>query len=150
MELGADSAKLSSQGFPLLIYFFRAIPFIMFPITMNFSGAILCYWLTTNVISLVQVGFLRLPKVRSYFDIDPIVVVQPVKGAGPKKGFVEGMKEAWNNQKITAELNDRQRLIDSNFRRADIQGSLEDGMRDWSMLGLHGDLASLGIETADN
>ncbi|XP_046455547.1 mitochondrial inner membrane protein OXA1L-like [Daphnia pulex] len=118
MELGADSAKLSSQGFPLLIYFFRAIPFIMFPITMNFSGAILCYWLTTNVISLVQVGFLRLPKVRSYFDIDPIVVVQPVKGAGPKKGFVEGMKEAWNNQKITAELNDRQRLIDSNFRRA--------------------------------
>jgi YidC/Oxa1 family membrane protein insertase len=25
---------------------------------------------------------------------------------------------AWNNQKITAELNDRQRLMDSNFRRA--------------------------------
>ncbi len=38
LQLGADSAKLSSQGFPLLIYFFRAIPFIMFPITMNFSG----------------------------------------------------------------------------------------------------------------
>jgi YidC/Oxa1 family membrane protein insertase len=49
--------------------------------------------LTTNVISLVQVGFLRIPKVRSHFNIDPIVVVPPVKGAGPKKGFLEGMKE---------------------------------------------------------
>ncbi len=42
-------------------------------------------------------------------------------------GFVDKFKilkryffniSAWNNQKITAELNDRQRLIDSNFRRA--------------------------------
>ncbi len=44
-----------------------------------------------------------------------------------KDGFVDQLQIfkrnflnilAWNNQKITAELNDRQRLIDSNFRRA--------------------------------
>lgn len=118
IELGTDSAKLSAQGSPLLIYFFRAIPFIMFPITMNFSGAILCYWLTTNIISLVQVGFLRIPKVRSYFEIDQLITLSPVKGAGAKKGFMESMREAWTNQKITSELNERQRLMDSNFKRA--------------------------------
>jgi hypothetical protein len=32
-------------------------------------------------------------KVRSLFNIKPIVVVPLVKGAGPKKGFLEGMKE---------------------------------------------------------
>lgn len=37
-QLGTDSARLTAQGSPLLIYFFRAIPLIMFPITMNFSG----------------------------------------------------------------------------------------------------------------
>jgi YidC/Oxa1 family membrane protein insertase len=62
--------------------------------------------LTTNVISLVQVGFLRIPKVRSHFNIDPIVVVPPVKGAGPKKGFLEGMKEGTPNciQRVLLEI----------------------------------------------
>ena len=59
----------------------------------HYFQAILCYWLTTNIISLIQVGFLRIPKVRSYFQIEQLLTITPVKGAGQKKGFRESLRE---------------------------------------------------------
>lgn len=119
IELGSDSARLNAQGSKMVIYVMRAMPILMFPITINFSGAILCYWLTTNMISLVQVGILRFPAVRDFFQIErPSTPIIPFKSESTKKGFIENVKEAWTNQKIIAELQDRQRVIDDTFRRA--------------------------------
>ncbi|KAI9555073.1 hypothetical protein GHT06_017588 [Daphnia sinensis] len=83
IELGTGSAWLSAQGSLLLIYFFRAIPFI----------AILCYWLTTNITSLVQVNFHQLPnpklcfgllrKIRRCRDGDEIQQFMKGKGLNP-------------------------------------------------------------------
>ncbi len=92
------------------------------------------------MISLVQVGVLRFPAVRDFFKIErastPII---PFKSESTKKGFIENVKEgrlninfkicspnllhmyfylAWTNQKVIAELQDRQRVIDDTFRRA--------------------------------
>ena len=55
--------------------------------------AILCYWLTTNLISLVQVGFLRIPTVRDYFKIERLITITPLEKKGPKKGFMQNMQE---------------------------------------------------------
>lgn len=93
IELGTDSAKLSSQNLQTMKYVLRALPVVIFPFIMNFPGAILCYWASSNLISLVQVGFLKVPQVRSFFKIDQLVVHKAETLPIKKKGFVAGLKE---------------------------------------------------------
>jgi YidC/Oxa1 family membrane protein insertase len=72
-------------------YVLRALPLVVLPFTINFPGAILCYWVSSNFISLLQVGILRIPAVRDYFKIEPLITHKnlPVK----PKGFTEGLKD---------------------------------------------------------
>lgn len=56
IELGTDTARLSSQNLQTMKYVLRALPFIILPFTVNFPGAILCYWTCSNFISLAQVS----------------------------------------------------------------------------------------------
>lgn len=93
IEIGTDSARLNSQNLQTMKYVLRAMPIIVFPFIMNFPGAILCYWGCSNVISLIQVGVLRIPKVRKFFNIEPLVVHKPETLPIKKKGFVAGLKE---------------------------------------------------------
>lgn len=55
IEIGTDSARLSAQNMHIMKYVLRAIPVVIFPLTMNFPAAILCYWACSNFISLGQV-----------------------------------------------------------------------------------------------
>lgn len=93
IELGTDAARLSAQNMQTMKYVLRAMPIIIFPFTMSFPSAILCYWACSNFFSLIQVGCLRIPSVRDYFKIERSVVHQadalPIK----KKPFIQGMKE---------------------------------------------------------
>lgn len=97
--MGTDAAKLNSQNMHVMKYVFRALPLVIFPFTLNFPGAILCYWVSTNFISLIQVGILRIPKVRAFFHIDPLVKHDPKSLPVQQKGFKEGLKECklYNN-----------------------------------------------------
>lgn len=74
-------------------YVLRALPFVILPFTVNFPGAILCYWVSSNFISLAQVGFLKIPAVRDYFKIEPLVTHKPENLPIKSKGFVGGMKD---------------------------------------------------------
>ncbi|XP_055687599.1 mitochondrial inner membrane protein OXA1L [Lutzomyia longipalpis] len=118
IEMGTDAAKLSSQNMQTMRYVLRALPLVILPFTVNFPAAILTYWACSNFISLVQVGFLRIPRVRNYFRIDPLVThkaeVLPMK----KKGFVKGLQDSWTNMKITRELEERKRIDEISFQRA--------------------------------
>nr|XP_053650740.1 LOW QUALITY PROTEIN: mitochondrial inner membrane protein OXA1L-like [Cherax quadricarinatus] len=93
IELGADGAKLSSQNMHLMKYFLRLLPFLIFPFTMNFPAAVLCYWVSTNVFSLIQVGFLKIPAVRNYFKIEASIHHKKETLPQQNKGMVEGFKE---------------------------------------------------------
>lgn len=93
IELGTDTARLSSQNMQTMKYVLRAMPLLIIPFTLNFPGAILTYWACSNFISLGQVGFLKIPKVRKFFKIDPMVVHKQDALPMKKKGFVEGIKE---------------------------------------------------------
>ena len=68
----------------------------------------LCYWTTTNLVSLIQAGILRMPAIRDYFGIDRLA--RPAQQEVPmqNKGFVEQTKEAWQNMKITDQLKARE------------------------------------------
>jgi YidC/Oxa1 family membrane protein insertase len=63
IEVGTDSARLSSQNMQTMKYVLRALPFLILPFTINFPGAILCYWACSNFISLLQVGIIFLRRV---------------------------------------------------------------------------------------
>lgn len=93
IELGTDSARLSAQNLQTMKYVLRAMPLVILPFTINFPGAILMYWACSNFISLVQVGFLKIPAVRDYFKIDKMVIHKRETLPMKKKGFVEGLKE---------------------------------------------------------
>ena len=55
IEIGTDSARLSAQNMQTMKYILRALPLCILPFTVNFPGAILCYWTCSNFISLLQV-----------------------------------------------------------------------------------------------
>lgn len=118
IEVGTDSVRLRDSNMMLMKYVLRALPIIVFPVTMNFPSAILVYWASSNMISLLQVGFLRIPKVRQFFRIEKLVKhdtsALPIKD----KGFVKGVSESWTNMKIARQLEDRERLDQMQFMQA--------------------------------
>ncbi|XP_062541549.1 mitochondrial inner membrane protein OXA1L-like [Armigeres subalbatus] len=118
IELGTDSARMSAQNMQTVRYVLRAMPLFIFPFTINFPGAILCYWACSNFFSLLQVGFLRIPKVRDYFNIDRLVTHKPETLPIKKKKFTEGIKDSWTNMKITRELEERARMDEISFQKA--------------------------------
>ncbi|CAG9864608.1 unnamed protein product [Phyllotreta striolata] len=118
IELGADSAKLSAQNMQMMKYVLRALPVVILPFTVNFPGAILCYWVSTNFISLAQVGILKLPKVRRYFNIEASRKIDPQELPVKPKGFKQGLKDSWENMKIAKELEERRKLDELYFQRA--------------------------------
>ncbi|XP_049828225.1 mitochondrial inner membrane protein OXA1L isoform X1 [Schistocerca gregaria] len=118
IEIGADSARLQAANMGMMKYVLRALPICVFPFTINFPGAILCYWVSSNFISLLQVAFLRIPAVRAYFKIEPLITFSPETLPMKPKGFVKGFKESWRNVQITKELEDRQRFDEVQFQKA--------------------------------
>lgn len=93
IELGTDSARLNAQNLQTMKYILRALPICILPFTINFPGGILWYWACSNFISLLQVGFLKIPTVREFFNIDKMVVHRQDSLPIKKKGFMEGIKE---------------------------------------------------------
>lgn len=120
IELGTDGARLSSASMQNMKWVLRAMPLVVFPFTVNFPTAILCYWVSTNLISLVQVGFLKIPTVREYFKIPRLVTHKPETLPQKKKGMVEGFKESWSNMKVTKELEERERYDEMRFKKAGV------------------------------
>ncbi|ALC44100.1 CG6404 [Drosophila busckii] len=118
IEIGTDSARLSAANMNTMKYVLRALPLVIFPFTMNFPAAILTYWACSNFISLGQVALLRVPAVRDYFKIEKLLTHAPSSLPKKKKGFVGGMKESWENMKITKEIEERQRLDEIRFAKA--------------------------------
>ncbi|XP_037084728.1 mitochondrial inner membrane protein OXA1L-like [Pollicipes pollicipes] len=119
IEIGADGARLpTSPNAHLVKYFLRAMPFVVFPLTINFPAAILCYWVCSNFVALGQVIFLKIPVVRTYFNIPAKIVHDQSKLPIQKKPFVQGVKESWSNMKISKSLEDRQRYDEMRFKKA--------------------------------
>ncbi|KAM3965411.1 OXA1L mitochondrial inner membrane protein [Aphomia sociella] len=118
IELGVDGGRLNASNMQMMRYFLRAIPIVMIPFTINFPGAILLYWCSSNFISLLQVGLLKVPAVRDYFKIPKLMHHSPDNLPIKKKGFVDGAKDSWTNIKISRELADRQRVDELIFTKA--------------------------------
>lgn len=118
IEVGTDAARMNAANMGMMRYAIRAMPLIIFPFTVGFPAAILVYWTSTNFISLLQVSILKIPRVRTYFKIEPLVKHDNQKLPIKDKGFVKGVRDTWTNMKITRELEERERIDEINFSRA--------------------------------
>ncbi|KAL5021192.1 hypothetical protein ScPMuIL_000347 [Solemya velum] len=116
IELGVDGMKSASMTHTMK-WVMRIMPVIMLPFISNFPAAMLCYWFTSNFFSLLQVAFLKIPNVRTFFKI-PSLVKHDEAFKPKKKKFVEGFKDTWSNSVLMKEMEDRQRMDALKFKKA--------------------------------
>ncbi|KAH6949002.1 hypothetical protein HPB50_027440 [Hyalomma asiaticum] len=119
IELGAESG-VRADNLQWTRYVFRALPVALFPFIINFPSALLCYWVTSNMFTLCQVGVLRIEAVRKFLDIPSLVKHKKSELSLSKRGFMEGVKESYTNARIARELEDRARADEVRFKRAGI------------------------------
>jgi len=118
LRLGAEGARLDQMG-PKMKIAMTVLPFCMLPLTINFPMAVTFYWLTTNLVSLFQSQFLKIPALRKALKIPVMIKHDPVQtSAGPKKGFVEGWRESMDNMKLQQNIIDRRAFDEQQFRDA--------------------------------
>ncbi|OQR66619.1 cytochrome oxidase biogenesis protein (oxa1 mitochondrial)-like [Tropilaelaps mercedesae] len=117
--LGAEgSARLSNMK--MSKYLIGALPFVMLPFTINFPSAVVCYWSTSNIFSLCQVAFIKIPAVRKYFDLPESIRHDPNSLVLSRKGFVEGVKDAVNSRKRRNRIQQLDRDSELAFKKAGI------------------------------
>ncbi|KYN08730.1 Mitochondrial inner membrane protein OXA1L, partial [Cyphomyrmex costatus] len=116
IELGTDGTNIHAMG--IMRYVLRAVPFVALPFMLHFPGTILTYWVATNTMSLIQTGFLKVPRIKKALGM-PIVIKRDTPTVSTKKkGFVNEVKESWTNLKITKQLSDRERADIVQFNSA--------------------------------
>ena len=65
VELGKDQMMASNpQNAPMMINVFRGMSLMMIPICVNFHTGMLCYWTVSNLFTLGQIAFLKVPFVK--------------------------------------------------------------------------------------
>lgn len=116
LKIGAESG-VRMENMKLAKYFIQALPVIALPFTINFPSAILYYWVTNNFCTLGIVSVLKIKPIRKYLNLP---IQQPIdpKYTPPKKGFVAGVKDAFEDQKVLAAVEDRRRMDHIRFQKA--------------------------------
>ncbi|XP_075424118.1 LOW QUALITY PROTEIN: mitochondrial inner membrane protein OXA1L [Ascaphus truei] len=83
------------------------------PLT-SLPQAVFTYWVTSNVFSLAQVGFLRIPAVRSKLRI-PERIKHDQTSLPQQQGFLKSLKSGWNNAQAAQQLAERERRINNHL-----------------------------------
>uniref|UniRef100_A0A1A8FP00 Oxidase (Cytochrome c) assembly 1-like n=2 Tax=Nothobranchius korthausae TaxID=1143690 RepID=A0A1A8FP00_9TELE len=109
MELGAESG-VDNPNLRTMKTVLRIMPFIIFPLTVNFPTAIFTYWLTSNCFSLCQVALLRHPAVRQKLKI-PEKIKHPESAMPKADGVIESLRKGWKNAQLAQQLQEREKRI---------------------------------------
>ncbi|XP_006037156.2 mitochondrial inner membrane protein OXA1L-like, partial [Alligator sinensis] len=95
VQLGAESG-VDIPHLKIIKTVFRVIPLVILPLTITFPTAMITYWLTSNVLALVQVGLLRIPAVRTRLHI-PERVKHKRELFPNNEGFFQNLTDEWKN-----------------------------------------------------
>ncbi|XP_048475406.1 mitochondrial inner membrane protein OXA1L isoform X2 [Rhincodon typus] len=109
LELGAESG-VDNPNLRTMKTVFRIMPLVILPFTISFPTAVFTYWLTSNLYSLVQVGFLRLPAVRRTLKI-PERIKHDASVLPRSEGFLKSVKSGWKNAQAAQQLQEKDRRI---------------------------------------
>ncbi|XP_063313200.1 mitochondrial inner membrane protein OXA1L [Pelobates fuscus] len=109
LELGAESG-VNNPNLRIMKTVFRVMPLVILPLTMNFPTAVFMYWVTSNIFSLAQVSFLRIPYVRNKLRIPERIKHDP-SSLPQQEGFLKSLKSGWKNAQVAQQLQERERKI---------------------------------------
>lgn len=116
LKIGAESG-VKFENMKLSRYVLQALPVVALPFCIHFPSAVLYYWVTTNFCTLAIVSLLKVKPIRKYLNL-PTQKPVDTKYVMPKKGFVGGVREAIEDQKVLAAIADRRRIDEMRFRKA--------------------------------
>lgn len=116
LKVGAESG-VRMENLKMAKYLIQALPVLAFPFCINFPAAILYYWCANNFCTLLVVSILKIKPVRLYFNLPTQQPVDP-KYIAPKKGFIQNVRDAFEDQKVLAAIEDRRRMDDIRFQKA--------------------------------
>ncbi|XP_063971794.1 mitochondrial inner membrane protein OXA1L-like [Lytechinus pictus] len=108
MELGGEAGVSNAQA-QKMRNVLRVMPFVILPFIASLPKAVFCYWLTSNLFSVFQVGLLRLPAVRQALDIPEKIQHDP-KDLPKKEGFFKGIKKGFENAQTNYDVEQNQKL----------------------------------------
>jgi len=115
METGGDMAGNNEQA-KTMKNVFRGLCVVMVPLTYKFPTAVFMYWVTSNFLSLVQVGVLKIPQVRTYFEIpEPMPVVKPIKESG---GFIQNFKAGFKSSQELAMVKSQGKMRQKEYEQS--------------------------------
>ncbi|ESO90327.1 hypothetical protein LOTGIDRAFT_123644 [Lottia gigantea] len=118
MEVGADGVRTESMTTSVR-WLMRGLPIVFIPIMINFPSAVLCYWVTSNVISLALVSILKIPGVKPFFKIpERIRHPKQLKSTTVKVPMFKGIKENWENAKIQERMRKKDAMDSNIFKQA--------------------------------
>jgi len=119
LKTGAEGAKIDMMT-PKMKIAMTCMPFILFPITMNFASGITFYWMCTNIFSLTQAKIFRVPRIREALKIPKLVEHKkpPPPSGGKKKGFTESVRDTVDNFRATSQIVDRRAYDEQMFKKA--------------------------------
>ncbi|XP_041436126.1 mitochondrial inner membrane protein OXA1L-like isoform X2 [Xenopus laevis] len=109
LELGAESG-VDNPNLKIMKTVFRVMPLIILPLTINFPTAVFTYWVASNVFSLAQVGFLKIPAVRKKLKIPERIIHEP-SALPAQESFITNLKKGWKNAQIAQQLEERERSV---------------------------------------
>jgi len=89
MYLGADGLNLDTMP-PIMKKILILMPIVSIPVMLSFPAALGVYWVTNNMISLVQSTIMKRPQVRDFLNIPEIIKWKPEDL--PQNSFMEMLK----------------------------------------------------------
>ncbi|KAH7550139.1 hypothetical protein JRO89_XS13G0141300 [Xanthoceras sorbifolium] len=93
----ASNMQEGMEGNPMagtMKNFSRGLAVLSVPFTMNFPKAIFCYWITSNLFSLVYGMVLRVPGLKKALGVPEIPVAPPTTSPQPSFSLFSAIKQA--------------------------------------------------------
>jgi len=120
-RFGVDGMRFDQMG-PIAKGMMMGLPFVLFPITMNFASALTFYWFVTNTIAIVQTRSLKIPAVRRKLNIPEVDFAKVQKASSKKKkgfqGVRESLRDTIDNFKTQADNIDKRAMDEKAFQEA--------------------------------
>lgn len=120
VDFGQNIAVMSPTLRNILLY---GMPGAVLMFSYSFPAAVLCYWTTTNFVSLAQTWIFHMPAARKFFNIPDKKEWKPeeLRRKKPKdssKGIIEDIKDKIKNARLASKIQDYRALQASEFDRA--------------------------------
>uniref|UniRef100_A0A8C4RCK0 OXA1L mitochondrial inner membrane protein n=1 Tax=Eptatretus burgeri TaxID=7764 RepID=A0A8C4RCK0_EPTBU len=115
LEMAIKQGTMHNQ-YVVMTQIFRVLPFLMIPFFSSFPTAIFMYWITSNCISILQVGLLNVPAVRHTLKIPEKIAIP--KNKPPQQGFLKSLRKGWEDAKDAYAVQERERHYDDHLEKA--------------------------------